>query len=98
MVAQRSGADGVLVLPQYLIQIAQQGLEDHLGAICKAIDIGVIAYNRDNAIYSADTIGRVTRSNRALDCAVATMNNRRPGSTTIIDFPGVFAGARYSTR
>ena len=49
--AERAGADAVLVLPPYLLGVEQAGLEAHVDAICRAIGIGVIVYNRDNAIY-----------------------------------------------
>jgi len=55
--AERAGADAVLVLPPYLLE--QTGLEAHVDTICKAIGIGVIVYNRDNAIYSAETVARL---------------------------------------
>jgi 5-dehydro-4-deoxyglucarate dehydratase len=57
--AERAGADAVLVLPPYLLGLEQTGLEAHVDAICKAIGIGVIVYNRDNAIYSAETVARL---------------------------------------
>ena len=57
--AERAGADAVLVLPPYLVGLEQAGLEAHVDAICKAIGIGVIIYNRDNAIYSAETVARL---------------------------------------
>ena len=57
--AERAGADAVLVLPPYLVGVEQAGLEAHVDAICKAIGIGVIVYNRDNAIYSAETVARL---------------------------------------
>ena len=45
-----AGADGVLVLPQYLVKCSQAGLVAHLEAICRAIKIGVVVYNRDNCV------------------------------------------------
>lgn len=41
---------------------------------------------------NADAIGTVARSNRALDCAVVTLNGTRPASTTIVDFVGGIKG------
>jgi len=57
--AEANGADGLLVLPPYLVKSEQEGLRRHLTAICKSVGIGVIAYNRDNAILTAETVARV---------------------------------------
>jgi 5-dehydro-4-deoxyglucarate dehydratase len=54
--AEQAGADGLLVLPPYLVNAEQKGLRRHLEAVCQSVGIGVIAYNRDNAIYSAETL------------------------------------------
>ncbi len=62
--AERAGADAVLVLPPYLLGVEQAGLEAHVDAICKAIGIGVIVYNRDNAIYAAETVARLADRHR----------------------------------
>jgi 5-dehydro-4-deoxyglucarate dehydratase len=48
--AEHAGADGVLVLPQYLMKADQAGLVAHLEAICRSIGIGVVVYNRDNCL------------------------------------------------
>lgn len=48
--------------------------------------------NQPGTTGNADSIGTVTRSNRTLDCAVATLNNSRPVSTTIMDFRGGIKG------
>ncbi len=57
--AQTAGADGLLLLPHYLIDAPQQGLYDHVRRVCDAIDIGVMIYNRDNGIFQADTVARL---------------------------------------
>src|SRR5262245_8270571 len=57
--AEAAGADAVLVLPPYLINSEQSGLEAHVDAICRAIGIGVILYNRDNSLYAAETVARL---------------------------------------
>jgi 5-dehydro-4-deoxyglucarate dehydratase len=61
--AERSGADGILLLPHYLSEAGQRGLEDHVRAVCRSTDLGVIIYNRANARYEADTVERL-----AADC------------------------------
>ena len=57
--AERAGADGLLVLPQYLITAEQEGLFRHIKAICDAVTIGVIVYNRDNCLLAAETVARL---------------------------------------
>ena len=57
--AEAAGAEGVLVLPPYLTECDQDGLYEHVAAICEATNIGVIVYNRANAVYSADTVARL---------------------------------------
>lgn len=57
--AERAGADGILLLPPYLVNAEQAGLAEHIEAACKATRLGVIAYSRDNAILSADTVARL---------------------------------------
>jgi 5-dehydro-4-deoxyglucarate dehydratase len=57
--AEAAGADGILVLPPYLVRSEQEGLRRHLVAICRSVGIGVIAYNRDNAILMPETLARV---------------------------------------
>src|SRR5689334_13220811 len=57
--AEAAGAQAVLVLPPYLINVEQTGLQQHIDAICRAIGIGVILYNRDNSIYAAETVARL---------------------------------------
>nr|WP_254065582.1 MULTISPECIES: 5-dehydro-4-deoxyglucarate dehydratase [unclassified Acidisoma] len=57
--AEANGADGLLVLPPYLVNSEQEGLCQHLTAICRSVGIGVIAYNRDNAVLLPDTLAAV---------------------------------------
>ncbi|APO78475.1 5-dehydro-4-deoxyglucarate dehydratase protein (plasmid) [Rhizobium etli 8C-3] len=57
--AEKAGADGLLLLPPYLMFSEQAGLIDHVKAICKSVGIGVIVYNRDNAVLTADSIARL---------------------------------------
>jgi 5-dehydro-4-deoxyglucarate dehydratase len=60
--AEASGADGLLVLPPYLVNAEQEGLRRHLIAVCRSVGIGVIAYNRDNAVFTADTLESVAET------------------------------------
>jgi 5-dehydro-4-deoxyglucarate dehydratase len=57
--AERAGADGLLLLPPYLTQSEQEGLAAHVEAVCASVRIGVIVYNRDNAILQPDTLARL---------------------------------------
>ncbi|RBP64977.1 5-dehydro-4-deoxyglucarate dehydratase [Brevibacterium sanguinis] len=57
--AEAAGAEGVLVLPPYLTECDQDGLYRHVAAICEATSIGIIVYNRANAVYSAETVARL---------------------------------------
>lgn len=59
--AERAGADGVLVLPPYLIKPDQRGLEAHYAAIADRTHLGVIIYQRDNAIFEPDTVARLAQ-------------------------------------
>jgi 5-dehydro-4-deoxyglucarate dehydratase len=56
---EAAGADGILLLPHYLIEASQQGLYAHIKAVCDAVKIGVMIYNRDNSIVEADTLARL---------------------------------------
>jgi len=56
---EAAGADGILLLPNYLITGSQQGLFNHVRAVCHSTAIGVIVYNRDNSILQADTLARL---------------------------------------
>lgn len=57
--AEEVGAEGILVLPPYLTECDQEGLFNHVSAICSATSIGVIVYNRANAIYAPETVERL---------------------------------------
>ena len=52
-------ADGLLLLPHYLTNAPQEGIFQHIKAICHSIPLGVILYNRANSIASAETIERL---------------------------------------
>lgn len=57
--AERAGADGILLFPPYLLKASQEGLAAHVEAVCKATPLGVVVYNRDNAVLTADTLARL---------------------------------------
>lgn len=43
--AEQNGADGVLLLPPYLMVPGQEGLAAHIEAVCRATSLGVIVYS-----------------------------------------------------
>jgi 5-dehydro-4-deoxyglucarate dehydratase len=54
--AEAAGADGLLLLPPYLMTPSQEGLAAHIEAVCKSVSLGVIQYNRANAVLRADEL------------------------------------------
>jgi 5-dehydro-4-deoxyglucarate dehydratase len=61
--AEAAGADGILLLPPYLMVPSQEGLMAHIDAVCRATKIGVIVYNRDNAILNDDSLAKLCDRN-----------------------------------
>ncbi|WP_419707521.1 5-dehydro-4-deoxyglucarate dehydratase [Promicromonospora sp. NFX87] len=57
--AETAGAEGILLLPPYLTECDQDGLLEHASAVCGSTSLGVIVYNRGNAVYSAQTVARL---------------------------------------
>jgi 5-dehydro-4-deoxyglucarate dehydratase len=49
---EAAGADGLLLLPPYLLNADPAGLIAHVEAVCASTKLGVIFYNRDNAILN----------------------------------------------
>jgi len=61
--AQDAGASGVLLFPPYLTEAGQRGLAEHVGAVCRATDLGVIFYNRANAVLTDATVAELAERN-----------------------------------
>ncbi|MEN9683620.1 MAG: 5-dehydro-4-deoxyglucarate dehydratase [Pseudomonadota bacterium] len=61
--AEKAGADGLLLLPPYLMVPGQEGLAAHIEAVCRSTAMGVIVYNRDNAVLNEDTLARLCDRN-----------------------------------
>jgi 5-dehydro-4-deoxyglucarate dehydratase len=57
--AEAAGADGLLLFPPYLITPDPEGLIAHVKAICASTKLGVIFYNRDNAILRDAALARL---------------------------------------
>lgn len=56
---EKVGADGILLLPHYLIDAPQEGMFQHVKRICQSVGIGVMVYNRDNSVLSVETLQRL---------------------------------------
>jgi 5-dehydro-4-deoxyglucarate dehydratase len=61
--AEKAGADGILLLPPYLMKPSQDGMVAHIDAVCKATSIAVIVYNRDNGIIDEASLARLCENN-----------------------------------
>ena len=59
--AEKAGADGILLLPPYLVFSEQEGLAAHIEAVCAATKLGVIVYNRDNAMVNEGTLEKLCK-------------------------------------
>jgi 5-dehydro-4-deoxyglucarate dehydratase len=57
--AEKAGADGLLLFPPYLVNADAEGLIAHVKAVCDSTKLGVIVYNRDNAIVNATTLAKM---------------------------------------
>jgi 5-dehydro-4-deoxyglucarate dehydratase len=57
--AEKAGADGLLLLPHYLIDAPQEGIFAHVKVVCDAVGIGVMVYNRDNSVIQVETLARL---------------------------------------
>jgi 5-dehydro-4-deoxyglucarate dehydratase len=57
--AEKAGADGILLLPHYLIDGPQEGLYQHVKRVCQSVGIGVMVYNRDNSVIGVETLKRL---------------------------------------
>ncbi|MEJ8475876.1 5-dehydro-4-deoxyglucarate dehydratase [Roseibium algae] len=57
--AEKAGADGLLLLPNYLITGPQEGLYRHVKAVCASTGLGVMVYNRDNSVLGVETLKRL---------------------------------------
>jgi len=63
--AERAGADGVLLLPPYLLSGPQAGLVEHTRAVAAATRLPVIAYQRNQVAYTPDSLAELAAGNRA---------------------------------
>ncbi|MGY4100670.1 5-dehydro-4-deoxyglucarate dehydratase [Nocardia sp. R16R-3T] len=57
--AEAAGADGILLLPPYLVEASPDGLVEHVAQVCAATSLGVIFYSRANATCDDVTVARM---------------------------------------
>lgn len=60
--AAEAGVDGILLFPPYLTESTPRGLELYVRSVCDSTDLGVVIYNRANAVYPADVVDRLAES------------------------------------
>nr|WP_265536925.1 5-dehydro-4-deoxyglucarate dehydratase [Streptomyces sp. NEAU-H33] len=65
-VAQDAGADGLLLLPPYLVQAPAAGLAAYTRQVADAADLSVIVYNRSNARFDAATATELARHDKVV--------------------------------
>ena len=60
-IAEDAGADGLLAMPPYLVRADQAGLLRHYAALAAGTGLDVIVYQRDNAVFTPDTVVELAR-------------------------------------
>ena len=61
-VAEAAGADGLLAMPPYLVVAGQEGLLRHYREVAAATALPVIVYQRDNAVFTPQTVVALART------------------------------------
>ncbi|MZD10537.1 5-dehydro-4-deoxyglucarate dehydratase [Streptomyces sp. SID5785] len=59
--AERAGADGLLAMPPYLVVAGQEGLLRHYTQLADATSLDIIVYQRDNAVFTPETVVELAR-------------------------------------
>ena len=54
--AERLGAQGILLMPHYLTEAGQEGLINHVQAVCNSVRFGVVVYNRNVCKLTPDSL------------------------------------------
>ncbi|MFF7738451.1 MULTISPECIES: 5-dehydro-4-deoxyglucarate dehydratase [unclassified Streptomyces] len=60
--AEAAGADGLLAMPPYLVAAGQEGLLRHYRELAAATALPVIVYQRDNAVFTPETVVALART------------------------------------
>ncbi|GAA2411735.1 5-dehydro-4-deoxyglucarate dehydratase [Streptomyces coeruleofuscus] len=60
--AEAAGADGLLAMPPYLVVAGQEGLLRHYREIAAATLLPVVVYQRDNAVFTPETVVELART------------------------------------
>ncbi|MER5677818.1 MULTISPECIES: 5-dehydro-4-deoxyglucarate dehydratase [Streptomyces] len=60
--AEEAGADGLLAMPPYLVVAGQEGLLAHYTALAAATSLETIVYQRDNAVFTPETVVALART------------------------------------
>ncbi|MFE9727784.1 5-dehydro-4-deoxyglucarate dehydratase [Streptomyces sp. NPDC005794] len=60
--AEEAGADGLLAMPPYLVVAGQEGLLAHYAALAAATSLETVVYQRDNAIFTPETVVALART------------------------------------
>ncbi|HBF80347.1 MAG TPA: 5-dehydro-4-deoxyglucarate dehydratase [Streptomyces sp.] len=60
--AEEAGADGLLAMPPYLVVADQEGLLGHYTALAAATGLETIVYQRDNAVFTPETVLALART------------------------------------
>ncbi|MFC9847655.1 5-dehydro-4-deoxyglucarate dehydratase [Streptomyces sp. NPDC127595] len=60
--AEAAGADGLLAMPPYLVVAGQEGLLRHYREFAAATSLPVIIYQRDNAVFTPETVVELART------------------------------------
>ncbi|PZG20096.1 5-dehydro-4-deoxyglucarate dehydratase [Nonomuraea aridisoli] len=64
--AEAAGADGLLLMPPYLTEAGQEGLVEHVSAVCAATGLGVVVYSRANAVLTDRSVEALVERNPTL--------------------------------
>ncbi|QEU95196.1 5-dehydro-4-deoxyglucarate dehydratase [Streptomyces kanamyceticus] len=64
--AEEAGADGLLAMPPYLVVAGQEGLVRHYTELAAATSLDVIVYQRDNAVFTPESVVELARAERVI--------------------------------
>ncbi len=59
LAAQEEGADGILLLPHYLVEAPQEGLVANVERVAEATDLPIVLYQRSLVHYTTDSLTRL---------------------------------------